>query len=173
METGLTAVSGVPIRLRSATPSDRDAVDAFYRALSRRSRFFRFLSPQEKPPAGLIESEVGADDPHLTVVAVAEQRVIGVASAFPAEQPELADFSIAVADAEQGRGLGTALLIDLARRSRERGITVFRGETLAVNRRLLGALADAGFVVTPSVEHGVTSLRFAVAASCDGVAASS
>ena len=71
--------------------------------------------------------------------------------------------AFAVADSAQGRGIGTRLLEQLARRAREHGITRFVADVLASNRSALGVFADAGFEVVRDRDADEVELRFAIA----------
>ena len=53
--------------------------------------------------------------------------------------------AFAVADAEQGRGIGTRLLEQLAGRARDAGINRFVAEVMASNAAALAVFTDAGF----------------------------
>ena len=72
-----------------------------------------------------------------------------------------------VRDDEQGRGAGTMLLLDLADRAREEGITRFVADTLAENRRMVDVFAHTGWVVSSSIDCGVLHLVMDLATSPD------
>ncbi len=73
--------------------------------------------------------------------------------------------AFSVADAEQGRGIGTRLLEQLAVRAREAGITAFIADVMASNAVALNVFADAGFELVRELEHGEIELRFSIAAT--------
>ncbi len=73
--------------------------------------------------------------------------------------------AFAVADEEQGRGIGTRLLEQLATRARRIGIHRFVADVMAENRQALAVFADAGFEVTQLFERGEVELRFPIEAT--------
>jgi GNAT superfamily N-acetyltransferase len=63
------------------------------------------------------------------------------------DRPERAEVALEVADAMQGKGLGTALLCRLAEAANQMGIQVFDAEVLPENYRMLRVIRDSGFPV--------------------------
>ncbi len=55
---------------------------------------------------------------------------------------------MAIADAWQGRGLGTILLGQLAEAAEQDGVTQFAAEMLPHNHRMVQVFRDSGFPVT-------------------------
>ncbi len=68
-----------------------------------------------------------------------------------------------VADEEQGRGIGTRLLEQLADRAAGSGVTRFVAEVLAENRAMLSVFTGAGFDVVRELEHGEVEVSFPIA----------
>jgi acetyl coenzyme A synthetase (ADP forming)-like protein len=152
---------GGSVWLRALTRADRPALEEFYARLSRNSRYLRFLHGSRRPPAGVLEREASeSSDPYLALGAFLGNELIAVASAQRIPDSERADVALAVADAQQGRGLGTALLEQLAARASERGIREFSAETLVDNARMLEVFANAGFELLRRSDLSVVSLRF-------------
>src|SRR5262249_59573845 len=92
------------------------------------------------------------------------ERIIGVGRyAMLPPRPgaaRAAEVAFAVADAYQGRGIGTLLLEHLIPLARASGIAEFQADVLGENNRMLQVFAQSGFVVTSSVEAGVVHLSF-------------
>jgi len=82
------------------------------------------------------------------------------------DRPERAEVALEIADAVQGKGLGTALLCRLADAANELGIQVLDAEVLAENRRMIQVFRNCGYPVKvhslPGVE--LVELRTARAA---------
>ena len=79
--------------------------------------------------------------------------------------PALAESAFAVADAEQGRGIGTRLLERLAARAATVGIERFVAEVLAENSSMLGVFERAGFELKRELAGGVVEVEFPIAAT--------
>ena len=138
------------IEIRPIRPDDREALAEGIRRMSPESRYRRFFAPI----ASLSESqltyltEVDHHD-HEALVAVepGTERGIGVARFVRSEDdPELAEFAVAVADDWHRRGVGSELLHRLADRAREEGIRRFSGSILEENRPMLELADELGDV---------------------------
>ena len=73
-----------------------------------------------------------------------------------------AEVAFVVADEYQHHGIGSLLLDELARAAWQRGIEVFKAETLAENAAMLDVFRHAGFPVTSGIEYGTVTLRFPI-----------
>ncbi len=118
--------------VRAIRRSDRSALAAFVRGLSRESLYSRFLGPKR----GLSEAELDRfSDPdfagHVGLVVVASggapERILAVGRFFASDDaPATADVAFTVADEFQGRGLGKLLLAHLAAIARAKALRAFR-----------------------------------------------
>jgi len=154
---------GATARLRQASIEDREQLREFYRDLSPQSRYFRFFG---KPRVGNIVEDIvralAAGDA-VTLVADVDRRIVAVAQYFPTHAAGLAEAAFAIADAHQGRGIGTKLLERLGVVARSRGITSFEAYLLHDNERMRQLLVDSGFALTwdrteGQIRHVVFSL---------------
>lgn len=163
-EVELTLADGTPVAIRAIQPSDKDALRQGITELSARSRFFRFhgavVDPSPKVLAYLTEVDGTS---HVAIVATTPShdmkvsRGIGVARFVrDAERPSVAEAAVAVADAMQGRGVGSALLRELSRRARAVGVEAFRAEVLESNAAMRELLEAAGAAVTARDEEAST-----------------
>jgi RimJ/RimL family protein N-acetyltransferase len=130
---------GTPVLIRRIRPDDKEFLVRGLRLLSDRSVQRRFLGP--KPSFSRSElrylTEVDGRN-HVAVVAesltVGARRVIGVARFVRwQEDPDAAEAAIVVADDWQGRGLGSLLARELARRARGVGVKRFTATMAAEN----------------------------------------
>jgi len=157
----LVLADGGSVWLRALGPADRGALETLYTELSRDSRYLRFFHGSRRVPPGFVEREARRpSDSHLALGAFLGPRLIAVASLERETGTDRAAVAFAVADAHQGRGLGTSLLEHLAARASELGIREFAAETLAENARMLEVFANAGFEVSRRSDRQVVSLRF-------------
>jgi acetate---CoA ligase (ADP-forming) len=158
---------GGTLRLRPPTAADADALLGFYRALSRQSLHGRFHGLPHLGPQ-LVESLL---DPNWTergalLGALTDdggERIVAIGNYVRLRDPALAESAFAVADAEQGRGIGTRLLEQLAVRAADVGIERFVAEVLADNQSMLGVFERAGFELKRELAGGVVEVEFPIA----------
>jgi acetyl coenzyme A synthetase (ADP forming)-like protein len=156
---------GGTLRLRPPAAHDADDLVTFFSHLSERSLYLRFHGAR-RPDARLVEPFLDPDwIERGALVGTLEERIVALASYARLRDPAAAEIAFAVADAEQGRGIGTRLLEQLALRAAEVGIGSFVAEVMAQNRAALGVFADAGFEVARRLEGGEVELRFPIAAT--------
>ena len=166
---------GGTLRLRAPTAEDADEVLGFFSDLSDRSRYLRFHGAL-RPDARLVEPFLRSDwTERGSLMGTLEGRIVALASYVRLRDPATAEIAFAVADSEQGRGIGTRLLEQLALRGAEAGIGNFVAEVMAENRAALAVFADAGFEVVRELDRGEVELRFPIAATgqfgrMDGIA---
>jgi RimJ/RimL family protein N-acetyltransferase len=93
------------------------------------------------------------------LVAVHRREIVGVARLDRlSDGGDEAEVAFVVADAWQGRGLGTVLFERLAARARELGIRRFVADTLVVNRRMLAVFRATGLPVAERFEGSVVHI---------------
>jgi acetate---CoA ligase (ADP-forming) len=139
---------GSTAHLRPGRSDDRAALLEFYGHLSPESRYFRFFG---KPRVGDIVDDVvqaihsgGA----FTLVAEIDRHIVAIGQCFPGDMPGRPEVAFAIADAHQGRGIGTKLLERLGAAARKRGITSFEAYLLHDNQKMRQLFVDAGFALT-------------------------
>lgn len=139
--------SGRAIVIRPLERSDRSELLHLFHRLGALSRFWRFLAPlehlSERQLAHLTELDHVT---HEALIALDAETGEGVGVArYRCEEsrPSRASFAVAVADAWQGDGAGSALLSRLTARARENGVEALVGSTAACNRRARRLAADA------------------------------
>jgi acetyl coenzyme A synthetase (ADP forming)-like protein len=156
---------GGTLRLRPPQAEDAGEVVGFFAGLSERSRYLRFHGAR-RPDARLVEPFLDPDwIERGSLVGTLADRVVALASYARLRDRGTAEIAFAVADEEQGRGIGTRLLEQLAVRAAEVGIGSFVAEVMAENRAALGVFADAGFEIARQLESGEVELRFPIAAT--------
>ena len=162
---------GGTLRLEPPTGEDADRVLAFFSELSSRSLFLRFhgfrsldrnavepfLDPDWKSTGAL----VGALDED------GENHVVALGSYARIGDSDTAEMAFAVSDDQQGRGIGTRLLEQLALTARRHGISRFVADVLASNSAALAVFHDAGFELTRRRDAEEIELRFPIAPTSD------
>ena len=127
---------GGQVLIRPVVPDDLPAIQALFERLSAESRLMRFHS------AGLrVEGDTLArvTAGHALVAELGDQAaarpggLVGLASYVRLRDPERAEMAIAVDDAQQGRGIGTALFERLSDDARREGIARFLAIVMSGN----------------------------------------
>jgi acetyl coenzyme A synthetase (ADP forming)-like protein len=150
---------------------DADALVAFFAALSDRSRYLRFHGFQNADRA-LVEPIIEPDRLERgaligTVADEAGETIVALANYVRLRDPHAAEVAFVVADELQGRGVGTRLLEQLARRAAAVGIERFVAEVMAENRRMLDVFTGTGFKLVRELDGGEVEVRFPIAATDD------
>ena len=159
---------GGSIHIRAIRPDDKERLVDHFQRLSQRSVYFRFFGAKRRLTDDELKRFTEPDFlGHVGLVATlrddGQEHIIGVGRYIArndAEATHRAEVAFAVADAHQGRGIGTILLEHLAPIARANGITEFEAEVLGENNRMLEVFAKSGFVVRRSLEAGVIHLSF-------------
>jgi RimJ/RimL family protein N-acetyltransferase len=129
---------GSEVQTRPITYDDRDAVLTLFNRLSKETRFLRYHYVKTKMPDSELECYCSIDYQD-TYVLVAEKtygnstEIIGLARYDRMPCNNLAEVSFLVDDKEQGKGICTHLIRDLAEAASARGITAFVAEMLNEN----------------------------------------
>lgn len=141
---------GTQVLVRATTTEDRPAIGEFFAGLSPESRAARFHSGGASLDPFAIDRAIAGH----ALVAERGQRIVGLASFVPLRDPSRAEMAVAVADAEQGKGIGTALFERLSRDAARRGIRRFVALVLASNRGMIGLLQSLGFALRRTIDGG-------------------
>jgi acetate---CoA ligase (ADP-forming) len=158
---------GGTLRLQSPTRSDAAAVVDLLAGLSERSLYLRFHGAP-KVRAQLVEPFLDPDwlDRGALIGSLADEfgarHVVALASYARLRDPLAAEVAFVVADAHQGRGIGTRLLEQLAARAAGVGIERFVAEVVPENQPMLHVFEDAGFEVSRVLESGTTEVAFPI-----------
>ena len=136
---------GTVATLRPIRPDDAAALAEFNRTLSSESRYLRYFSFRRGIGERELDRFTHPDGRlHAGIVAFVSGELVGHAC-FDRTDGELeAEVAFEVADAFQGRGLGTLLLEALVRHARGEGIRTFTARVLLQNRKCLQVFRDLG-----------------------------
>ena len=154
-----TLRDGRRLEIRALKPGDRAGLAAAAGRSSSESLRRRFFAPKhafsEKEMA--FYSEVDFER-HVALAALVEEsgRALLVGAArYIVAQPGRAEVALAVEDAQQGLGIGPALLRHLAKIARGAGLVEFTAEVLPDNAPMLKVFERSGLVLTKKRSHGV------------------
>lgn len=147
--------SGKSLTLRFVEPRDAEALQAYFRSLTTRSRYNRFLGAMSELPQDLLDHfvHVGEAD-RFSVIATMTvdgiETIVGEARyAFDAETDSF-EFGLSVDDRWQGHGIGSALLGNLQCRAAGFGAMRLFGDTLRSNEAMIALARKSGFAFTNS-----------------------
>ncbi len=156
---------GSTVVFRSSSEADVEPVRRFFESLSVESQYQRFLGLPHLDD-DRIRRLIAETPDSCVLLACCGPRVVGVAGFYRnLSHPQRAEVAFAIADALQGRGMGTRFLERLAEHARERNITFFDADVKPDNRRMLEVFLESGFGLTSRVESGVTRVTLSLALS--------
>lgn len=160
-EADVVLRDGGTAHLRPIHPSDADAVQAFHTGQSQNSIYMRFFAFKARLSAKELKrfTEVDYKDRVAFVITIHDE-IIGIGRYDRLPDPTEAEVAFNIADAHQGRGIGSILLEHLAAAAHENGIRKFTAEVLPENRKMLMVFSDAGYDVKRHFDDGVVSLEF-------------
>jgi acetyltransferase len=163
MQRQVTLPEGIDVVIRPVEPDDADLLVQAFEGLSAESRYLRFLTTVPRLPRHWVDELVDLDHRYREALGALDPETgEGIAVARYVrfdDDPEEADFAIAVADAWQGRGLGRLLLGELLEAARANGLRRLSGDVIATNERMLALGHTLGVPTRTSVaESGVVRL---------------
>lgn len=158
-EATIVLRDGSTVGVRPIKPEDEAELARFFSALSLESRVFRFFAAVANADASVRRMVQVDYSSRYGLVAFAGPTIVGHAM-YVATEPKKAELALAIADAYQGRGLGTILLGQLAEAASSAGIDVLEAVVRPENRRMLEVLRESGFHVISHAEPGEIHAEF-------------
>jgi acetyl coenzyme A synthetase (ADP forming)-like protein len=156
---------GQSLKVRPIVPADKEKLrDLFYR-LSPQTRYLRFgymkthISEQELD----YFTTVNPPDTYAYIGAMGEgdtERIVAVARWFLVPDGKTAEIAFVVEDTIQVRGIGTALLEQLAETALKFRIKRFIARVLPENTRMLEVFEESGFSITKRIDEGAFEITF-------------
>jgi acetyltransferase len=143
---------GVEIFVRPIKPEDAPLLLEFFDSMSPTSRYYRFFSPKKALSREMLVRLTQVDyDRHIALVALRQEkgkeRMLGVVRLISDPDRNRAEFSVAVADPWQGKGIGRKLLGRVLDVALDYGIKKVQGDVLAENEQMLGLGRELGFEI--------------------------
>ena len=147
---------GEAVTMRFVEPRDGEELQNYYRSLSQRSRYNRFLGAMSELPKTLLErfTHVGERE-GFTAVATMQidgfETIVGEARYIFHPHDGSFEFGLSIDDRWQGHGIGTALLKNIECRAAALGARSLFGDTLRSNNAMmsLARKSDYRFVNHP------------------------
>lgn len=144
---------GKTLCVRLVASDDAEALQRYFRQLSARSRYNRFLGAISELPASQLDHFVSAgENGRFTVTAAMmvddRERIVGEARyGFEAETGNF-EFGISIDDRWQGQGIGSALLRNLECRAAAMSAHRVFGDTLRSNEAMIALARKSGYAFT-------------------------
>jgi len=145
---------GTLLTIRPIRPEDAELEQHFMASLSAETKRFRFMEELKELSRDLLVRFTQLDyDRELALIAVLEAEgerpeiELGVARYVRNPDGYSCEFALVVADAWQGKGIGTRLMQDLQQAAAARGFRELEGEVLTDNANMLQLMHDLGFSV--------------------------
>jgi GNAT superfamily N-acetyltransferase len=146
----LRSRQGEAVTVRFVEPRDGEELQSYFRSLSTRSRYNRFLGAISELPAPVLHrfTHVG-EALGFTVVATMHldgfETIVGEARYVFHEQSASFEFGLSIDDRWQGHGIGTALLKNLECRAAALGAASMFGDTLRSNNSMISLARQSGY----------------------------
>jgi GNAT superfamily N-acetyltransferase len=147
--------SGKSLTVRFVEPQDAEILQGYFRSLSVRSRYNRFLGAMRELPQTELGHFIhaGEDDRFSVIAAMAIdgiETIVGEARyGFEADTARF-EFGLSIDDRWQGQGIGSALLRNLECRAAALGAGHLFGDTLRSNDAMIALARKSGFAFAPS-----------------------
>jgi GNAT superfamily N-acetyltransferase len=149
----LRARSGEALTVRFVEPRDGEALQNYFRSLTTRSRYNRFLGATRELPPSVLEDfiHIGEAD-RFSVIAtmLVDGHEIIVGEARYAFEDGSIEFGMSIDDRWQGHGIGKALLKNIECRAASFGANRLFGDTLRSNEAMIGLARKSGYAFMPS-----------------------
>jgi GNAT superfamily N-acetyltransferase len=146
----LRARNGDAVTVRFVEPRDADTLQNYFRGLTSRSRYNRFLGAMSQLPPSLLDRFIHVGEANqFSVVATMQiegfETIVGEARyAFDFTTLSF-EFGLSIDDRWQGHGIGKALLKNLECRGASFGAESIFGDTLRSNDAMIALARKAGY----------------------------
>src|SRR5437899_5948417 len=151
----LRSRNGEVVTVRFVEPRDAEALQNYFRSLTTRSRYNRFLGAASELPSSELDRfiHVGEAD-RFSVIATmlieGRETIVGEARyAFDLNTASI-EFGLSIDDRWQGHGIGKALLKNLECRAASFGADRLFGDTLRSNDAMISLARKSGYGFMPS-----------------------
>ncbi len=163
-ETNVTFPSGLEVFFRPAKPTDERRVQNFFYRHSRRTVYYRFHGHLEQLARKDLQEFVNIDYREaMTIVGMVRparggKRIMALGQFFLHRASNLAEVAFIVSDDYQNQGIGTWLLLYMAKIAQEQGVSGFFAEVLLQNQQMLRVFHKSGFSFTSEREDDVNRI---------------
>jgi RimJ/RimL family protein N-acetyltransferase len=146
--------TGKSLSVRFVEPRDAEALQAYFRSLTVRSRYNRFLGAMSELPQAELHHFTHVEGDRFSVIATmsidGHETIIGEARYAFNTDTDSFEFGLSIDDRWQGQGIGSALLRNMECRAAAFGAGRLFGDTLRSNEAMIGLARKSGFSFTNS-----------------------
>jgi acetyl coenzyme A synthetase (ADP forming)-like protein len=147
---------GSTLHLRPVRPEDDVKLLDMLQHMSSEALYYRFMTVPRIDLAKAAQLTRADFDRQYVLAGECSGAIVAIAGYYVDDSsPRRAEVAFAVADAWQGRGIGTRLLECLAEIGRRRDIRTFDAYVLGENRRMMDVFLESGFTVAQQLDKGV------------------
>lgn len=147
---------GSTLHLRPVRPDDDVKLLEMLRQMSSQALYYRFMAVPRVDLARAAALTKADFDRQYVLAGECAGAIVAIAGYYVNDtSPHCAEVAFAVADAWQGRGIGTRLLECLAEIGRRRDIRTFDAYVLGENRRMMDVFLESGFTAAQELDHGI------------------
>lgn len=144
---------GSILTVRLVAPEDAETLQRYFRQLSTRSRYSRFLGAMSELPANELDHFIHAgENDRFSVIAAmmidGYETIVGEARYGFETATGNFEFGISIGDRWQGQGIGSALLRNLECRAAALGAHLMFGDTLRSNEAMIALARKSGYTFT-------------------------
>jgi len=143
--------SGTSMTVRFVEPGDAGGLAAYFRSLTTRSRYNRFMGAVSELPQSVLDDFIHIGEAgRFSVIATVPlddgvEAIVGEARYAFDPDTESLEFGLSIHDSWQGQGLGSALLNNLQCRAASFGASRLLGDTLRSNDAMIALARKTGF----------------------------
>jgi RimJ/RimL family protein N-acetyltransferase len=149
----LRSRKGEAVTVRFVEPRDGEELQAYFRSLSARSRYNRFLGAMSELPHAVLDrfthvSEAAGFTVVATKMVDGFETIVGEVRYIFHPETATVEFGISIDDRWQGHGIGAALMKNLECRAAAFGAQGIFGDTLRSNDGMMALARKAGYAFT-------------------------
>ncbi len=160
-----TTPSDRAVKFRPIRSTDEERLRRLFYSLREEDIYYRFMAAVKTLPHSRAQPLVVLDYEEKFAIAgyigdEPDEEFVGVARWLLDRATNMAEVAFTVHPDWQGEGIGSFMLGKLIEVAREKGISGFTAEVLAVNRKMLNVFHRSGFDIKTHLEDGVYFLTF-------------
>ena len=158
-ETAMTTKEGIELLVRPTQPTDEEMLSDMFYDLSDQSIINRFFSMLKSMPHRELQQFCCIDyEKEMSLVVIAKeepkQKIVGVGSYYLNPATQRAEIAFLVADAYQGKGIGTFLMRYLVKIAKAKKIKGFTAEVMRDNVAMIALMHKAGVPAKSKIVDG-------------------
>lgn len=159
LETVMTTKDGVELNVRPIRPTDEEMLSDMFYDLSDQTIINRFFSMLKSMPHRRLQQFCCIDyESEMSLVAITKegvkQKIVGLGSYHLDRATHRAEVAFMVADAWQGKGIGTFMMKSMVRVAKSKNIKGFTAEVLRDNVAMIALMHKAGVEPKSNIVDG-------------------